>query len=499
MLGADLRVPLRAKNLHHGLIGVGDAAGHHLEELRRTAGNQRHALLVLRHWLLPVPGLHIPEDHLGELVAVPGEELLCVSKIAHACIPGAAVELHVGDNEDLPGQLGLGHLVRNRCTQDQLKNPLQVGVGDLIEGGTVANLLCNVTALDLHQPGIFREGDEVVVESTGVPLGEVDAQRQCHLNGAGLAAAIHGAGAVNHHQGILITGEVFQRVPGDIHGAPLFPGQLCIGTIFLEARCNDLIGDQGAGVHGGFACFHLIQVVPVAFPVTAKECLAIFQHGLGGLLRIREGVILFPEVILQDPDPAAQPGESLAVLSVGHVQGAGNLPGHGHGLGVGGIDGGQPLGKQGGPLCRACQILLELAADQLQRILPAGSIQQGQQVVVAAVFADQVDILQEGLGLMPGKPAQDGSEYLPLPQTLPDVPGEEQDLHGQIRIFRIGHGEPLGDFLLRGMADGTDGGKQVQTVGLGACIGCCSVFGTGQIRFLFQKAKHNPPFFGAAK
>ena len=91
---------------------------------------------------------------------------------------------------------------------------------------------------------------------------------------------------------------------------------------------------------------------------------------------------------------------------------------------------------------------------------------------------------------MTGQPIEYGAEHPPLAQTAPDVPGEEQDLHGQVGVLGIGAQEAGGDIFFRGVAQGAHGGEQVEAVSAGAAVGDGAVFGICKVGFLFQFFQH---------
>ena len=83
--------------------------------------------------LLLITACHIPEHHLGQLVAMFLEEPLRILEVGQGAIFSTVVELHIGDNEDLGRHILLGHTVLHGSLEDQLKHTLDIGVGDLVD------------------------------------------------------------------------------------------------------------------------------------------------------------------------------------------------------------------------------------------------------------------------------------------------------------------------------------------------------------------------------
>jgi len=89
---------------------------------------------------------------------------------------------------------------------------------------TVTDLFIDILTLDLNQLGILREGNEMVLECAGVTLGIVDTQRQRHSCGNGIRTTIHGAGAINDDQSVLLASEILLGLPGGIDSRALSIG-----------------------------------------------------------------------------------------------------------------------------------------------------------------------------------------------------------------------------------------------------------------------------------
>ena len=440
---------------------------------------------------------HVPEHDLGQLVAAAGIVLLRVLEVRELRVSDAGVKLHVGDDIELGGQLALGHTVLHSRLEDQVEYRLQVGVGNLVEGGDVPQPIGKGLALDLDQLRAGGELDEMIAVGTLGPLGKVQTQGKRHGGGEGRVLAVHGAGGVHHGQGVLAGGEVLQRRPGGVEGELLLLAQ---GTheaflpvpCVLEAGLHDLIGQEGAGVQLRLAPLHLLHESAVALAVVAPEGPAVLEHGLGGLLGVVEGVILLPQVVLQDPDPGAQTHQRLAVVPVRQAEGPGDLLCQRHRLRVGGVHRGEPLAQQGNvaALLQGGQVRLKLLLQQGESRLAAGGVQQHQHIVPAAVLRDVGEISHHGARLVEGEPAEDDAKDAPLAQAAPDVPGEEQDLHGQIPVLRIGLHEALFDLQIALPSQGADGGEKIQAVLPGAAVGQGAVFGIGFVCDSLQEFQH---------
>ena len=241
---------------------------------------------------------------------------------------------------------------------------------------TVPHLFVDILALNLHQLGILRECDEVVLECAGVALGIVDTKRQRHSGGDGISTTVHGAGAINDDQSVLTASEILLCLPCCVNGLALLIGDIAA----TEEGLDHLIGRQGASVELLRTLGDTAHEFIIAVSIISHEGLTILEHGLGGLLGVIEGVVFFAQVVLDDADLGAQGAQRFAVLGVVHTHHTGNslrLPDH---IFVGGIDGGEPLGQQGHGLAglQSGKVSCQLFFDQLQHLAFAGGAHQGQ-------------------------------------------------------------------------------------------------------------------------
>ena len=204
-------------------------------------------------------------------------ELFCIFKVCLSGIPGAVIELHVRDDIKCFRHFRLRQPVIDSRLQDQLKHPLDVGVGDFIEGFAVSYPFHEIFPFDFHQLRVGRESDEIIPEKTAVPLGEIYTEGQRDISRAGIPPSVHGAGSVDHDQRVSSVGKIFQRVPGYIQAFPL--------CIIRRRQCgtDQLIGQKGSGVERCFAFLNLAQIGAVALSVIAVEGFAVFEHRLGRL------------------------------------------------------------------------------------------------------------------------------------------------------------------------------------------------------------------------
>ena len=331
----------------------------------------------------------------------------------------------------------------------------------------------------------------MAAESAGAAFGEVQPQGQGHRRRKRPVIAVHGPGGVHHRQGVSAAAEIGKRFPGRVQRR-LFPvGQAVVEppSIAVQRGEDDLIGGQGVRVHLPVPPADCLQKGPIARPVVAQEGPPVFEHRLGGLFGVVEGIVPLPEVVLDDADLLPQGRQGPAVCLIGHPQ----IPGHAlcltDRLPVGGIDGGQPLGKQGHLRLRG-QVGLQLSGNDAKGVALAGGAHQRHQVVIAAVFRDQRQVPAQGIGPVIRQPAQDHPEHPALAQAPPDVPAEEQDLHGQVRVLRIGPDKAPDDVLLLRRPDRADGREQVQAVGACAGVGHRAVFRAGDVRLIFQLLQH---------
>ena len=181
---------------------------------------------------------------------------------------------------------------------------------------TVPHLFVDILALNLHQLGILRECDEVVLECAGVALGIVDTKRQRHSGGDGISTTVHGAGAINDDQSVLTASEILLCFPCCVNGLALLIGDIAA----TEEGLDHLIGHQGASVELLRTLGDTAHEFIIAVSIISHEGLTILEHGLGGLLGVIEGVVFFAQVVLDDADLGAQGAQRFAVLGVVHSQ-----------------------------------------------------------------------------------------------------------------------------------------------------------------------------------
>ena len=169
-------VALGTQHIHHEGVGRQDACLQHGEDTRVTARDQCNALVIDLYRLLLVSARHIPEHHFRQLVAMLCKKSLRILKVGQRTILGTVVELHVRDDVDLSRHILLRHAILHCSFQNQLKHALDVGIGHFVELVTVPDLFVDILTLDLNQLGVFREGNEMVLECAGVTFGIVNTQ-----------------------------------------------------------------------------------------------------------------------------------------------------------------------------------------------------------------------------------------------------------------------------------------------------------------------------------
>ena len=314
------------------------------------------------------------------------EPLLGVLEYALVGVCHTDVELHVGDDDQLGGQLLGEGAVLHRAVQDEVEHRLQVGVSHLVEGSHVAQAVGEGLPLDLDELRSCRKLNEVVSVQPPIMLGEIQAEGESHGGGQGLSGPVHGARGVDHGQGVLGTAEVGEGGPGRVQhrlfllGDGLHEAAGVWGEIVVEVRLHQLVGGEGVCVELCLAGGYPADEAAVPLAVVAQEGLAVLIQSFGGLLGVIEGVILLAEVVLDDVDMGAEGDESLAVGGIGQTEMTGDLLAVSHRLGVGGIDRGEPLGQQG-DLPAALQsgiVRIELRLQQVQHLGFAGSPHEGQ-------------------------------------------------------------------------------------------------------------------------
>ena len=345
----------------------------------------------------------------------------------------------------------------------------------------VTYLFVDVLSLDLHQPGVYGKGDEVVSERAGIALGVVNAQGQRHGGGNGVRAPVHGTGTVYDDEGVSIAGEVLLRFPCGVDCQPLLRGD---GAV-IEEGPDDFVGSQSAGVKLFRAFGDFAHESAVAFAVISHESLAVLEHGLGGLFGVIKSVVPFPQIVFEDADSGAQGAEGFAVLGVVHVHSPGDALGGSDRVFAGGVDRGQPLAQQGDgtAVLQSGAVVHQLRFDFRQGFLLAGSSHQDQEVVEAAILRNVRNALLQGLRLVFRQPFENCPKDAALADAASDIPGVEQNLHGKVRVFGISAEEPAGDFLAALSAQRADGGEEVQALGLGGPICNRAVFSVSQVCF----------------
>ena len=98
-----------------------------------------------------------------------------------------------------------------------------------------------------------------------------------------------------------------------------------------------------------------------------------------------------------------------------------------------------------------------------------------------AVFCYVGKILPHGCRRVLCQPFHCHAKYLPLAEAAPDIPGKEQSFHCQVGIFSKSSLKAADDFQLTRTSQCADGGKQVETIGIGGCVAQSTVFGESTI------------------
>ena len=317
-------------------------------------------------------------------------KLLRVFEVAHGRVPGTAVKFHVGDNIDCLRHIRLADMIQDRRVQDQFKNCLNIGVRCLAEAPAILYLVHEIPALDLNHPRPHGEGNKVIAEQAVVPLRKVHAQGHRHGKGTGLALPEHGARSVYHTDCVPVIRIVFEGVPGSVQDLPFL---FCAPKI--QSLIHKVRGCQGRSMQCCLALGNLLHELQIAFLVVAQESAAILIHRAGRLRFIAEGIILFPQAVLQDTQIRTQPGQRLPVRGIAHAELPGKQLAHMHGFLVGSVDGRQPLCQQrnGFAAFSVLRILLQLASDQFNHIRLTGRVRQAKQVVIATHFRNVFQVL----------------------------------------------------------------------------------------------------------
>ena len=238
-------------------------------------------------------------------------------------------------------------------------------------------------------------------------------------------------------------------------------------------------------------------------PVIAQKGGAVLIHRPGGLLSVIKGVVLFPEIILQNPQLSPESRKNLPVLTLPHpAEGRNPLSAGALGL-IRSIHRRQPLGKKGDIHCLSCcfsffslsllqrpDIRFQLHLNQTQRIHLTGRIHEGQQVIIPPVLRDISQVSPYRLRCIVCKKLQDNAEHPAFPQSLPDIPGKEENLHRQVPVLGKGPDKPVKNHLLTGMAHTAHRPKQIQAIRKGRPIRRCTILRIRSVRFHLQHIQH---------
>ena len=494
-LCGDRCVPFRQDHTFHVFHRVGLAADHHLENPWRSAAYQCHTLLVSGHGLLGIPAVHVPEHDVRKLVSVILKHLLRVLEVGYARV-GTAVELHIADDVKGLRHFLLRRPVADRRVQKQPEGSFQVRVAAVVKPLAELDLLQNITPLDLDDLRPRGEGDKVVVEITFCALREIDRQAHGHVNRTHAAGVtgVHASASVQDHHGIASIREVFQRPPryiqafpfllGHGHAVPVSP------DVAAQTPMNDVVRIQGPGIHLRLPFGDGVQIRQISFLVVPDERLPVLQHRLAGLLAVVEGVILFPKVVLDDPDMPAKDTEALAVGLFSDSERLDDFPRQPYRFSAGRVRRRKPFREKGNiiqvaeTVCSA--VMEELPRENIHGSLLTVSVQQAQQVVPPSVLGHQPEILLHGLRLPHSQFLQNGAKDFPLSQAAANISGVEEDLHRHFPVLRESAEETVQNILVRPIPQRADGREQVQAVALRRQMRRCAVLGHGVVRLMLQ-------------
>ena len=262
-----------------------------------------------------------------------------------------------------------------------------------------------------------------------------------------------------------------------------------LGKIGLDklVRGNVICMEDGAAV------FNCIEKFIVALSIVAAKCLTVFVHSAGALLLIIKGIVLFSEVVFDDPDAVAKRNQSLSVFGITHLQILRNSLCLFYSIRIGSVHGREPFCKQRNlaAVFEGVDILLQLSLDDLKHGFFTLGSKERKQIVKATELGNVFKIFQDAFRLMVGQPVHDNSEYTPLSETAPDVTGVKQNLHGSIGVFRVRSDKARYYFFVTLTAQCTDGSKKVKAFRTGALQCYCTIFGKRHIRFIFYVFQHD--------
>ena len=351
-------------------------------------------------------------------------------------------------------------------------------------GIRIQDLLIRVEDTDIRSLTAAEVRDLVKgEEGTSVSLSIVNAKGKSHRCRHRIRAAIHGSGTINYHQSVFISSKILLRSPGSVNGICLL-----IAHAFVEEGLDDFIRGKRAGVQLSFSSGYLAQECLIAFTIVAIERFAVLEHGLGGLLGIVKGIVLHAEAILNDANTLAEFYQGLTILSIIHTEVAGNPLGTQDSLGIGCINGRQPLCQQADIVSHihSVQICLQLLLDYKQSVLLTGSTHKAQQIVPTTVLCNVGNVLLGRSRLVLCKPLQAHTEHLSLAKATAYIAGKEKSLHCQVGIFSEGPDKAPQDLLFARASQCADSREQIQAIRIGCCMRNSTILSIGAIHFIFQ-------------
>ena len=136
---------------------------------------------------------------------------------------------------------------------------------------------------------------------------------------------------------------------------------------------------------------HALQERLVALRIVAPEGLAVLEHRLGRLLRIIKAVVLRAQMVLDDPDAAAQTDKHLSIFRLLHPERCRQMTRRITRLARRSVDGRQPLREEGDRLFLPCgtQVFFKLRANQADSGSLQGRIEEDEQIVPATVSRNE--------------------------------------------------------------------------------------------------------------
>ena len=382
-----------------------------------------------------------------------------------AAAPRPGIDPHVRDDDERLGHVFRRHMGLDSGRENLVKSGLEIRrLPPLGVPHHIAKLINQSSATDLNEVTPGRELHEQVVVRTLIDARKQQTKRQRRRD-RHVVVAEHAAGSVRDDQGALerLAVVLLHLLPLGLDDRIEITGNT---TPAAEVLPHEIVRIQRSGMDLLLALGHRLQISSHALLIVLEERFAIKRHSTGGHLGILD---LAPAVLghelLNHTDLPTKSTILALVLIDGQTEMIGSSDAESTGLLGRCVSRLDPFAKQRDRVSgqQVANIFVPLLLHGLPHVVLERRSDQSIQIVIATVHTDQIEVVDQSLGMTGGDVLKKTPECLPLTQSAANITGVKEDLRRKQRIHSVGVLEQADQTIVVRTAKSADDREQVQT------------------------------------